>query len=168
MKWVSIISRLRQNKEVQVNRHFVFIEADAKIVAPEIILWGEATWWPEKCSMRFIRKTPGAVAVGTRYEQKVMLPLAPRWDAEVTRLVADTEIERTFLNGPFEGFERVTLEPRLNGTRVDYCLHYKIRGKINTVLWAALFVKLHDKNIEMILTALKNYLVKKVKQSKRI
>src|SRR3989344_5929037 len=117
MKLASIISRLRQSKTQQLNYHFVLIEVPQNIVAPEIILWGEASWWPQECTMKFIRTTEGEVKVGTRYRQKVLLPLAPGWDAEVTKFTPGVEIERTFLNGFLEGSETISLEDRFNGTR---------------------------------------------------
>lgn len=156
MAW---FSRLRREG---LNRHFIFIEAQEKIVGPEVIRWGESSWWPKRCTMKFIRRTPGELRVGTRFEQRVV-PLGPRWEVEVTGLVENRRIERTFLNGLFHGREIVTSEGRLNGTRVDYVMQYKIRGLFNKVLWPLVFRRLHDKNIQMILAALKEYAVNKQK-----
>ena len=166
MKLVSTIKSLLQNKE-EVNHHFIFIEAPSKLVAPEIILWGEASWWPKKSSMRFVKKTEGDVRVGSRFEQQVRLPRGPKWDVEVTKLVPgeEAQIERTFLNGIFIGKESVALESRFNGTRVDYHMRCKIRGFINSLVWKFFFKGLHDKNIDMILTALKDYVLHKQRKS---
>ncbi len=160
MKLVSNIKSLFQSS-LKRNHHFVFIEAPVKIVGPEVVAWGEAVWWPKKCSMRFVKKTPGEIKVGTRYEQKVLLPFAPRWDVEVTKLAFGQTIERTFLNGIFQGAEQVTIEERLNGTRVDYEMQYTLRTVIDKILWRLLFERMHDKNIQMILTALNNFCVEK-------
>ncbi|HLD69728.1 MAG TPA: hypothetical protein VJA17_03085, partial [Candidatus Omnitrophota bacterium] len=126
-------------------------------------LWGEALWWPKNSSMKFIRLTPGEIQAGTRYRQKVLLPLAPIWEVEVTRLIQGKEIERIFLNGIFKGKEIVTIEERYNGTKVEYTMHYEVLGIWNQILWQLFFQKLHDRNIEMILQALQNYVVDRQK-----
>ncbi len=150
-------------KKQKLNHHFIFIEAPADLVAPEVILWGEAPWWPKNSSMKFIRMTPGEIQVGTKYRQKVLLPLAPTWDVEVTRLIKGKEIERTFLDGMFKGKEIVTIEERYNGTKIEYAMHYEVLGIFNQILWQLFFKKLHDQNIEMILKALQNYVANKQK-----
>ncbi len=163
MKWDSIIRNLKGNSPEAVNHHFVFIEAPQELVGPEIILWGEASWWPKECTMKFIRETPGELKVGTRFKQKVLMPGAPSWDVEVTKLIPNQEIERTFLNGIFMGKETVALEGRQNGTRVDYTMCYKIRGRLNGMLWPLVFEKMHDKNVGLILSALKDFVIRKQK-----
>lgn len=152
-------------KRDNINHHFVFIEVPESIVGPEIILWGESSWWPKKCTMKFTRLTEGELRAGTQFEQKVLLPFGPRWKVEITKLVPNREIERTFLDGMFKGRERVVIEGRLNGTRVDYYMDCQAQGIINKILWPILFKKLHDNNIRMILAALKDYAVKKEKES---
>ena len=147
----------------RLNHHFILIEAPADLIVPEVILWGEAVWWPKNSSMKFTRLTPGEIQAGTKYRQKVLLPLAPTWEAEVTRLVPGKEIERTFLNGMFKGKETVTLEERYNGTKVEYVMHYEVLGILNRILWQLFFRKMHDRNIEMILKALQNYVTTKQK-----
>jgi len=147
----------------KLNHHFILIEAPADLIAPEVILWGEALWWPKNSSMQFIRLTPTEIQVGTKYRQKVLLPLAPMWEAEVTGLIPGKEIERTFLNGIFKGTETVTLEERYNGTKVEYAMHYEVLGILNQILWQLFFQRLHDQNIEMILKALQDYVSNKQK-----
>lgn len=145
------------SQKPKLNHHFIFIEASADLIAPEIILWGEAQWWPKNSSMKFTRLTPGEIHVGTKYRQEVLLPLAPRWEVEVTRLVPGKAIERTFVNGMFKGKETVSLEERYNGTKVEYAMHYEIVGILNPILWQLFFQKLHDQNIERILKSLRDY-----------
>ena len=151
----------KKNDADQFNHHFILIEAAKELVAPQVILWGEAVWWPKNSSMKFTRLTPGDIRVGTRYRQKVLLPFAPSWEVEVTGLIADHEIERTFLNGIFKGKETVSVQERSNGTKVDYRLQYQLRGLVNTILWPGIFSKMHDQNIEMILNALREYSMNK-------
>ncbi|HOW36161.1 MAG TPA: SRPBCC family protein [Candidatus Omnitrophota bacterium] len=156
----------KKTKHDNINHHFVFIEVPESIVAPEVILWGESSWWPKKCAMKFTRLTEGELRVGTQFEQKVLLPLGPHWKVEVTKLVPNREIERTFLDGMFKGKEWVVIDERLNGTRVDYYMDCQIQGIVNKILWPVLFKKLHDSNIKMILAALRDYAVKKEKELK--
>ena len=150
-------------KKESLNHHFVLVEAPEDVVGPEVILWGEASWWPQKCSMRFIKTTIGPLTLGTEYEQRVV-PRGPRWTVRVTKLIPGREIERTFLNGLFRGKETVKIEGRYNATRVLYDMQYEVNGIFNKVLWPLIFQKLHDKNIELILAALKDYAENKIKK----
>lgn len=151
---------IREHKD-KVNHHFILIEASEKIVGPEIICWGESEWWPKECRMRFRNITLGSVRIGTEYEMMIRAPFASRFYSRVTKLTPDREIERTFLNGMFKGREAVDIEGRYNGTKVNYTMHYQIRGIFNKILWLIIFKKLHDKNIKLILSALKTYAEKK-------
>ena len=138
------------------NHHFIFIEAPIDLVGPQIIAWGESTWWPKNCQMRFKKLTPGDVRIGTEYEMRLKAPLTAPMSSRVTKLDS-REIERTFLTGMFKGRENVTAEERYNGTKVDYTLYYEIRGIFNVMFWPIIFRHLHDRNIKGILAALKKY-----------
>ena len=158
-------NKFARKKKEHHNYHLVLIEAPESVVGPEIMLWGEASWWPKKCNMRFTRKTSGKLGIGTEYEQKV-LPFGPRWDVRVTKLNLDREIERTFLNGMFTGRESVSVEGRYNGTKVNYNMYYSITSLMDKLLWAFVFRRRHDQNIEMILKALKDHVTKQVETAK--
>ena len=122
----------------KVNRHFVFIEAPEALVWPEVLLWGGAPWWPKACAMRFVPTTAGEPGVGSRFRQEVsvgfLTRFVPPWDCEITRVVPGKEIERTFLNGILTGTERVTIEGRVNGTRVEYLMRYRIARRRHALL----------------------------------
>lgn len=140
------------------NRHSILINADAVRVLPEVVLWGEAAWWPKGSLMRFSRKEKGPVAVGTRYRQEVLLPFAPSWDVEVEALDS-SRITRRFLNGMLEGsHETVSCSSRESGVEVVYAMTYSVKGSVDRVLWTLIFQRLHDANIEAILSSLKNFL----------
>lgn len=140
-----------------VNRHRIRINCDAARLLKEIVAWGEGAWWPKKSRMRFSRLTAGPVQKGTRYRQEVLLPFAPRWEAEVES-VAETSIRRRFLNGMFEGYEIVGFVPVQGGFDVVYEMRYHVRGFLNRLLWPVALEKMHDANIELILKNLKAYL----------
>ena len=155
--------KFKKHSSPKLNHHFVFIEAAGDLIAPEAILWGEADWWPRRSLMKFTRLTSGEIQLGTRYRQKVLLPFAPKWEAEVTQLIPGKAIERTFLNGIFKGKETVSLEERYNGTKVEYAMRYEILGIGNQILWRLFFEKMHDRSIERIFKALQNYVMNKQK-----
>lgn len=138
--------------------HFVFIEVPKSTVAPEVMFWGEASWWPPQCPLKLTRKTAGPLQTGTRYEQKFggLFPL--RSELEVTKL--DHEIQRTFLSGAFRGTENITIEGRYNGTKVHYHLHYRIQGFFNKIFWGLFLKRIHGKSIDMILQSLKHHVQK--------
>jgi len=139
------------------NTHSLWIKSSFEKTLPEIVRWGEASWWPKRSLMKFIRQDLGAVREGSRYRQKVLLPCAPSWDVEVTQLT-QTSITRKFLNGMFEGSETVTCASDSGGVKVAYAMHYRLKGVLNKMLWVLTFERLHDKNIEDILSSLKKYL----------
>lgn len=148
---------------MQENRHSIFIEASAWEIYPEILLWGESVWWPKNSQMRFIRKAPGGIKVSTRYIQKVLLLFGPQWEVEVNTIEPNKKVGRRFLNGIFKGGEWVELEPTAIGTKVNYAMDFEINGAINKILWNLFFRKLHDRNLEMILTSLKDFIIAKKK-----
>ena len=140
------------------NRHRVIIKTlDEGALVKEIFCWGEAGWWPKRSLMRFERKTEGPVAVGTRYVQKVMLPFAPQWEAEVDGL-RPSGISRKFLGNMFDGHEDVHCRRLPEGFCVEYAMSYEVKGFLNRILWSLVFRRLHDKNIEDILNHLKKHL----------
>ena len=142
------------------NRHSIIVKTvDARGLREQIILWGEASWWPGKSLMKFERLTQGRVESGTRYRQRVLLPLAPAWCVEVTSLT-ERSITRTFLDGMFRGFETVSFSPHENGFKVAYEMNYEVQGLANRCLWPVFFRRLHDRNIEEILKSLKAFMEK--------
>ncbi len=145
------------------NTHDIVIKSDLASARYEILWWGEAVWWPQNSLMRFVRLTERPLQKGTRYKQEVTLPFAPSWEVEIDNLT-DTSITRRFLNGMFAGFETVSLINRPSGVEVSYRMHYEVQGILNNILWLFVFQSMHDKNIELILESLKDYLEKGKKE----
>ncbi|MFH0877338.1 MAG: hypothetical protein V1863_03855, partial [Candidatus Omnitrophota bacterium] len=70
------------------NSHSILIQCGFDKAYPEIVRWGEASWWPKKSLMKFERQGQGPVQTGTprinpcgiiqgtRYRQVVLLPFA--------------------------------------------------------------------------------------------
>jgi len=145
------------------NTHDIVIKSDLASVRYEILWWGEAVWWPQNSLMRFVRLTERPLQKGTRYKQEVTLPFTPSWEVEIDNLT-DTSITRRFLNGMFAGFETVGLINRPSGVEVSYRMHYEVQGILNNILWFFVFQSMHDKNIELILESLKDYLEKGKKE----
>jgi hypothetical protein len=145
---------------VKENRHSVIVHCQFKEALAEIIRWGEAPWWPKNSLMRFTRQDLGPVQKGTRYRQKVILPFAPSWDVEVTDVTAFSTTRR-FLNGLFCGQETVRLQSEGETIKVFYAMIYEVNGIFNKILWALVFRRLHDNNIETILANLKDFLEKR-------
>ena len=146
---------------MEQNRHSIFVATTAFEIFPQILWWGEAAWWPKKSQMKFIRKTPGKLTVGTRFIQKVLLPFGPQWEVEISEIEPNRKVSRRFLNGIFKGEEWVELEPSAIGTKVNYVMNYDINGLINRLMWKLLFRRLHDRNIEMILSNLRDFVTPK-------
>lgn len=141
------------------NRHSIVVCSDTAAARSEILWWGESSWWPAGCLMRFVRLAGRPVQKGTRYRQEVLLPFAPTWEVEVEE-VTDTSVTRRFLNGMFKGFETVSLAHDRGKLEIFYRMHYEVQGLINKLLWRMIFENLHNNNIKMILESLKTFLEK--------
>jgi hypothetical protein len=142
-----------------INHHSIIVKAPAREVFVEILLWGEAPWWPPDSPMRYTRITPGEdIKVGCRYRQKVHMPFGPQWDVEVISVTEGREVSRRFLKGMFEGIDRVYIIPLgRNSSEVHFLMDFKVVGAFNRIMWDLLFRAMHDKNIKKILLALKKH-----------
>ena len=125
-----------------------------------MIVWNEARWWPGECSLQYIRNTTEEVGVGTQYKLQLLMPLAPNLHVQVTRLVPQQELERTFIKGMIHGKERIVVEERYNGTRIDYFMDYQISGFVHQMMWNFLFKGRYLQSIKIVLEALKKYVGK--------
>lgn len=144
-------------KKGKVSRHFVFIEAPLDFVAPEVMPWGEAPWWPKHCAIRFTRKTPGNLAVGTQYYVSLSKGLGLGALVEVTEYIPNREMTLTYQKGFFSGCEIIRLEERYNGTRVEFEHYLVVRDIINRLRWPIFYKKEFEHNVGLIMNALKEY-----------
>ncbi len=135
------------------------MEVPIDIVSAELITWGESVWWPQSCLWKYRRVTDGEIRVGTQYVIEINKRSAPEWNAEVTQLLPRRLVERTFTKGMFKGFEIINMEERANGTRIDYELHFQIRGPLNLILWPFVLRNQYLNTIKLILNSMKNHLV---------
>jgi hypothetical protein len=143
-----------------LNRHTMVIPCPLERVGVQLISWGEASWWPRRCASRFIPLTEGPIGIGTRYQQLIDVPLfGPQWTVEISRIVPGQLVERTFLDGMFSGFERIEGVEITEGTQVIYAIHGHLRHWSSRWMWPVLFERLHDHNIQMILSALKDFML---------
>lgn len=143
----------------QNNRHEVIANTkDIKKAFEQIVLWGEASWWPDKCTMKFMRLGGSNIQKGTVYRQKVLLPFTPSWLALVTEIIDNKSISRRFLDGLLDGEEKVSIFDYQGSLRVEYLMNYRIKGFMNNILWKTCFNRMHDSNIRLILKNLKDYL----------
>lgn len=147
----------------KTNSHSILVKSDPEKAFLEMIRWGESNWWPKNSLSTFIRRTPGSeITVGTVYKQVLNLPFKPNWNSEITEIKEPRFLERAFLNGFLIGSEVLSLNDKDNGLlEVNYFLKYKVRGFFNSIIWILIFRWLHDKNIQLILRSLKNYLENK-------
>ncbi len=151
---------MAQKSELRVSHHFVFIEVPIGLVTSESLLWGEASWWPKPCPWHTQKLTEGDIAIGTQYHHSLGGGLAPRWVSEITQYEPRREIERTFKGDFFVGYEVIQVGERANGTRIDYEMHYQVKGLYKKILWEIYYRKKYEAKLEMILATLKEYVVK--------
>lgn len=141
---------------------FIFVEAPTFVVSEQMLNWGESSWWPKDSLWMFVRLTDQPIRVGTKYTIKINKPSARDWQAEVSQFVPGQMIERKFTRGMFRGYERIRIEERANGTRVDYDLHVWILGLFDIFLWPFVLRKQYTDTISKILNALKVYAERKI------
>jgi hypothetical protein len=158
---VSAIFKKRPKKAPtpKLNHHFVFIEASINAVGPEAMNWGESAWWPKGASLQFQRVGDGPLMIGSKFEMKVQALFGPRFVVEVTQLIPNRLLEFTYRRGFIIGKESIKIEERANGTRIDYEMHYQIKGLFPKILWPLLFEKQHNASLRRILDALKEYIL---------
>ncbi len=147
-------------KSKGTSRHFVFIETPVDLVWPEIVLWSESSWWPKTSIIQYKKKSAEeGQKPGTGYIGRLRKPLFPKWEIEITLLEPRREVRRTAIQGMLKGEEDIKLETRYNGTRVDYSLHYEIRGFWNKIFWRFFYYHWYDRSIDLILTSLQGYVL---------
>lgn len=147
------------SQKLHDNRHEIVINTyDPKKVFDQIVLWGEASWWPKRCMMRFVRIGTSPIQKGTMYHQVVRLPWGPRWLSLVTEIIDNTSISRKYFESFIVGDEIVHIIALEHSIKVEYLLTYSIKGSFNRMLWRLCLERMHDHNIRLILHNLKNYI----------
>ena len=146
--------------ELKVLQLFTFIEMPVDQIPDDVLLWGDAAWWPESCPVQFSRTGTGEVGLGTQYSFRLKGVMAPAGVSEITQYEPRQVMERTFRRGFFTGYEVLQISERANGTRVDYEMHYRVSGVPRALLWNALYQKKYIQAVEAVLESLKQYIVK--------
>jgi len=125
----------------------------------QIVLWGEAAWWPKHSLMKFMNLShEGRVQEGTVYLQKISFPFGPQWHSRVEELHTPVSVTRIFLDGILKGYERVSIVEH-GGQRIVVAYYMDATVSwFNYLVWQALFKLLHDYNLRRILRALKEYM----------
>lgn len=154
-----MITKNMDSQKLLDNRHEVIINTyDQKKVFDQIVLWGEASWWPKRCMMRFIRIGTAPIQKGTMYHQIVTLPFGPRWLSLVSEVVDNISISRRYFESFISGDEIVRIVPLERTIKVEYLLVYTIKDRSHNVLWKIILKRLHDYNIKLVLNNLKQYI----------
>lgn len=140
------------------NYHSIFIQASPAVVFPQLVLWGESSWWPSKSNMRVKRIKGEEITVGALLRYEISPPWGPAWEVEITEIKDQRFIKRTFLNGMFCGGEQISVRPQKDGSLVEFHMEYEVPKRIDRFFWRLIAEKLHDKNIQLILKTLKTFL----------
>lgn len=140
--------------DISIGREF------KKELFKQILLWGEAQWWPKKSLMRFVNESGTQVTrVGSVYLQRVRLLCGPRWHARVDTIDEEKSITRVFIDGMFQGYERVSIrESGPKSLNVSYYMDVSMKI-VDYWLWKMLFQRLHDGMLRSILSALQEYML---------
>jgi len=145
----------------RLNKHELFIETeDYKRIFDQLVLWGEAPWWPVNCLMRFRRIGNEPVRKGTMYHQQVRVPFGPRWLSVVSDIDDNRSISRKYLDSFIDGEEVARVITVNGGAKVEYELSYSIKGFFYQCAWERCLCSLHDANIQKVLGHLKTYIEK--------
>jgi hypothetical protein len=139
----------------------ILIKAKPADVFSELIEWGESLWWPKHCLMKFINLS-GEIKQGTVYLQKVKIPFGPSWHSRNEAIDKEKMyIIRILLDGIFSGLEELSVKTLNGNSKVIYNFNARVKGSLNRFLWRLVLQRLHMRNIDRILGALKRYLEKR-------
>jgi len=143
----------------QSNKHEILVNSgDVNKAFREIVLWGEATWWPSNCKVVFIPLDRSPIQVGTQYRQKVLIPFAPSWFSLVKDIKDNQSITRKLHKGFLDAEEVISIIPKENSLKIKYHMEYRVKGRLYRILWKLFLHKMHNKNISLILGNLKIHL----------
>ena len=153
----------KKKETEEVVYHFIFLEdVPMATVASAVMAWQESAWWPKKCSIHFLQKSAGAQPAPAP-KQPLFKQAPSAWVVEVTKFVPGRLQERTVKTGLWEGVEILRIEERANGSRVVYELHCQIKGFLKRILWNFSYRKQLEKDIKLIFSALKEFIIKQHK-----
>ena len=147
----------RSSKSPKPENFFVFIESPIKVVGSQISLWGQSNWWPLECGIRTVNVPDGNLDLGTKTKTKIKGVLPGTLQSQVSALVPDRLIERTFTGGLLKGKETISVEERYNGTRLDVRLEASPSNIINQLLWPLFYRKTYIQGMKKVLENIKNY-----------
>ena len=147
----------KSSKPPKADNFFIFIESPIKVVGPQIFLWSQANWWPEKCDLEVVDIPAGGIRPGTQSVHTIKGIFTARLESQVSQVVPERLIERTFTKGLLKGTETISVEERYNGTRLDVKLQARPRNIISYLLWPTLYRSAYMESIRLILQNIKNY-----------
>ncbi len=154
-----MLSSLVSFKRCERHAHqFVFIEAPINIVADLALEWGDPIWWPKGCRIRYhapAGSTP--LSEGKEYQIALSGPCPLSWQARIMKYVSGVDVELDFTSGALTGHERINLEERSNGTRIDHDMHYRVRGVFNQIIWQLFYAHHYHSWINTLLLTIKEY-----------
>jgi len=149
-------------KDDLLGHQFIFVEVPEEIAGPEAIRWGLASWWPKNSRIKYSLSTKGILseqlALDMEVIKKMTFPMATVAQLKITKYVPDAELELTFQTGMLRGHERISIEGRSNGTRIDYELYGKVKGLFPMLFWHLVLKRIHSRQIKIALGSLKNFL----------
>jgi len=145
------------SRSVRQGHQFVFIEAPLNIVADLALEWGDVIWWPKSCRLSYHALDGSPLQEGKTYAIKIQRLYPLQWKACVTKYVPLRTVELTLTAGHLVGQERIDLEERSNGTRVNHEIHYRARNLPYHLLWQIFYAHHHQLGISTILTTIKEF-----------
>ena len=154
-----IFTRQKSGSPAPAHRmhQFVFIESPIRIVAELALDWGNAIWWPQNVGMKYALGEDIPLQTGRKYQLRFTKPLIMNISAEVTQYDPGRSVVHHFSSVFFEVDERIILEERSNGTRVDIEVLTKSSSFVHRCIARLLFIQAHRHRIEVVLRTIKDY-----------
>ena len=136
--------------------------SNSEMIFDEILKASQSSWWPQDLDST-IENISGTIDEGTLYFQKTRFKLGPKWHKRNVTIDRNSKyLKREFLDGMFKGgCEEFVVRNNCNNQEVVYNFCYKARGPMFRILWKLAFKKLHKKNVDKVLNALKGYIEEK-------
>jgi len=139
-------------------RHFIFVEVPHEKVIEDALLWFNPGWWPKNSKIKFEGIGSRSFSISSVFKKKIDLSFISDWDCEIKSYTEGINIEWSFASKDYKGKERISLEGRMNGTRVDYLMEIEPLGIIQSLKWQKISKSKYEEEMRKIFHALSEHL----------
>ncbi|MBI4577128.1 MAG: SRPBCC family protein [Planctomycetes bacterium] len=128
-----------------------------RAVFPQLVLWPEASWWPDGVRLRYERDGVGPSGRGARYRVRGR-GVAAGGRIEVIDVEEGHSVTFLHGDGAVEGVTHLIAEPVREGCRVAVVEVWTVRGAWGRLRWRLGGAESHRRDLQAVLDSLRRYL----------